>query len=92
MEVVDSSYHNCLWARCSLSECVYWPPAAAEKDKFSGTPRTPAKDCVLCTPAGRVPSGTPRTPAGEAVLCTLELDGVPGHCYTMNSGEGYRKD
>jgi len=36
-----------------LSLFVFTPHAAAKKmikKNFSGTPRTPAKDCVLCTP------------------------------------------
>jgi hypothetical protein len=61
--------------------CVYYlPPAAAkwEKRGFSGTPRTPAKDAVLCAPVLYVACGGERKRScggshaaiKDAVLCT----------------------
>jgi len=45
------------------------------KKSFSGTPRTPAKDCVLSTP-GLV--DIPHVPAKDCVLCTaVYLGGAP---------------
>src|SRR6266566_8795350 len=59
------------------------------KRSFSGTPRTPAKDCVLCTPVSFVANGVfedallhciPRTPAKDCVLCTSVLYSVQLDC------------
>ncbi len=62
--------------------------------RFSGTPRTPAKDYVLCTPVyaacgGDLRSqGHPEPWQRTAVLCTpaIDVDGLSGHCYTMMQG------
>ena len=55
------------------------------KDSFSGTPRTPAKDCVLCTPEERRLLGTPRLGRRQSpsAFPNWIVDGIGGHCYTM---------